>query len=203
MKDIVIPYQKNMSGELDTCLALIKKNVPHRNIYVIEAHDNRSRMQPSHINQILKLKWALDNLDLTEDFYLFNDDFFVLEKVNDIPYYHKGRLDSQPANRFGGGYAMAVRHTKDFLGSEALSYELHVPFLFNTERLSALIKLLEPNLSTRKCPLIRSTYGNLYSVGGEYMEDVKNINDYHGKTYLSTNEGSFKRGIGDYIRSKV
>lgn len=204
MRDVVIPYQKNQSGELDVCIALINKNVPHRNIHVVEAHDNARRQVPSHINQILKLRWAIENLDITDEFYLFNDDFFVLKPVTDIPYYHRGTLDEHLATRFGRGiYTKVLKATRGFLGGDALSYDVHVPFLFDKEKLYTLIQELEPKILDGTCPLIRSTYGNRFAVGGERIQDVKISSNFEGKTYLSTSEASFRRSVGKYIRSQV
>ena len=204
MNDIVIPYLRNNSGEIDTCIALIEKNVPHRNIYIVEDYEKLPFSQISHINQILKLKWAIENIDLTDEFYLFNDDFFVLEKVLSIPYYQRGTLRDQVAARRGAGvYRNALITTRDYLFDGALSYELHLPFLFDKKLLYKLILSLEPFIARGKCPLIRSVYGNEYMVGGELFEDVKNIKDFDDKTYLSTTESSFRRDIGDYIRSKI
>jgi len=204
MNDIVIPYIKNSSGELEACLALINKNFPHRNIHVVEQHDRSPYRYASHIDQIMKLKWAIDNLDLTDDFYLFNDDFFVLNPVPETQYAHRGTLDEHIASRHSrDSYTRAIIETRDRLGS-GLSYELHIPFLFNKEKLHNIIQELETSIEHRKCPLIRSYYGNTYDVGGECMDDVKNVKDFESKTYLSTTELSFKRQpIGEYIRSKI
>jgi len=204
MRDVVIPYKRNNSGELEACLKLIERNVPHRNVHVVEQYDKSRYSEVSHINQILKLEWAINNLALSDEFYLFNDDFFVMEPIMGTPYFHKGTLADHITNRRGGGtYIRALRTTQEYLGPLSLSYELHIPFLFDKEKLANLIEVLRPNIASGKCPLIRSAYGNIYKVGGERMEDVKNIRDYVGKTYLSTSEGSFRLGIGDYIRSKI
>jgi len=203
MKDIVIPYLKNNSGELETCIALIKKNFPHRNIYVVEEYQKTLHSSVSHINQILKLKWAIENLDLTDEFYLFNDDFFVLEQVKGTPYFHRGTLDEHIASRHPrGSYTRALITTRDVLGG-GMSYELHVPFMLDKRKLSLLIQSLSPNIHKGKCPLIRSCYGNAYEVGGEYMDDIKNPENLESATYLSTTEASFRRSVGDYIRSKL
>lgn len=205
MNDIVIPYLKNNSGELDACIALIKKNVPHRNIYVVEDFEKiGSFYSISHINQILKLKWAIENLDITDDFYLFNDDFFVLEPVKTIPYMHRGTLAAHIDRRRGNGsYTRALKSTQEWLGEDALSYEVHAPFMFNKSKLAIAIAALHRGIGSGKCPLIRSWYGNIMEVGGIRTLDFKNPDNYTDKTFLSTTEQSFRRGIGDYIRSKI
>ena len=200
MRDIVTPYLPNNSGELEVSIDLINKNVPHRYIHVID-----QTFHPiSHVDQMLKLKWAIENLDLTDEFYLFNDDFFVVEPVDHIHYLHRGSLKTQSDKRPNGYYGKALKDTLKYLDADSLSYELHLPFLFDKRKLIQLIYLIMPTIQMNHCPLIRSTYGNIYKVGGEQMDDVKNIDDFEGSTYLSTTELSFARKpIGDYIRSKL
>lgn len=204
MRDIVIPYIKNNSGELETCLKLIERNFPHRNVHVVERHDRSPYRFAPHIDQIMKYKWAIENLDLTDEFYMFNDDFFVMEPVEGTPYYHRGTLADHIASRpYSDWYTNSLKATRDFLGKDALSYELHVPFLVDRHLLYSLIELLQPE-SSKYCPLIRSAYGNLFDVGGEYLDDTKDVSNFAGKTYLSTTERSFmRRPIGEYIRSKL
>lgn len=204
MMDIVIPYQKNNSGELEACIKLIEKNVKHRNIHVVEKHDKSPYRFAPHIDQIMKMKWAIENLDLTEEFYLFNDDFFVLEPIEITPHFHKGTLDEHIASRpYSDWYTNSLKQTREHLGGDIYSYEMHTPFLFNKHKLHMLIKLLKPEIN-KDCPHIRTTYGNLFGVGGEFIEDVKDLKDFEGMTYLSTTERSFARQpIGEYIRSKL
>lgn len=208
MKDVIIPYRKNYSGELDACIALIKKNVPHRNIYVVEDYEQSTYSAVPHINTTLKLDWALKNLDITEEFYLFNDDFFVLEPVIEIPYMHRGTLENHIATRLGNDhYTRALKTTLEWLSpsfESPLSYETHVPFLFNKSLLKIAIASLHSGIESGKCPLIRSWYGNTTGVEGTEVADVKNVRHFANKTYLSTTENSFLRQpIGNYIRSKI
>lgn len=195
MNDIVIPYLKNNTGELEACVDLVKRNFPHRRVHVIDKRFDHK----SHVDQVLKLKWAIDNIRLTDEFYLFNDDFFIMKPVDGTPYFHKGLLKHHIESRkFDDTYTKTLRATLSTLGDEALSYELHVPFLFHKGRLKQLIDSID---TTKDVPLIRSFYGNTYRVGGEYMEDVKNPVDYKGATYLSTSNKTYRGEIGEYIRS--
>lgn len=203
MNDIVIPYLPVKSGELETCLTLAERNLPHNKNYVITEYEKIVGSDQSHVNQILKLKWAMENLELTDNFYLMNDDMFIMKKVENVPYHHKGTLQNHHVNTSWLSYKRAIKHTLDYLDEDALSYEMHIPMLFNKNKLYKLILEILPLINVNKCPLIRSTYANVYKVGGDYMEDVKNIKDFDGKTFLSTDERSFNKAIGEYIRSKV
>jgi hypothetical protein len=203
MNDIVIPYLRNNSGELDTCIELIQKNVPYRRIHVVEEFEYSSYSRVSHINQILKLKWAIENLDITDNFYLFNDDFFVMKPINKIPYFYRGTLSEQITARANGSYTNALKTTRGYLQGDELSYELHVPMLFNKQKLYELIVSLEKEIKFGRCPLVRSAYGNLHATNASQLDDVKNVENYEYKTFLSTTEKSFRGEIGKYIRSQV
>lgn len=203
MNDIVIPYLPVKSGELETCLILAERNFPHNKNYVVTDYEKVPGSDQSHANQILKLKWAIENLELTDDFYLMNDDMFILKPIKEVPYYFKGTVEGQYYRTSWLSYKRAIKNTLDYLDENALSYEMHIPMLFNKDKLYKLILEIVPLIKVNKCPLIRSTYGNVYKVGGDYMEDVKNIKDFEDKTFLSTDERSFNRAIGQYIRSQV
>lgn len=203
MNDILIPYLKNNSGELETCIKLIKKNFPHNNIHILTEFNKTRYSNFSHVNQILKLDYALKNINITKDFYLFNDDFFVMKPVESVPYYYKSTLYEHYVNTRWREYKEAIKNTIDIIGWQSLSYEVHMPMLMNKEKLEGIIAVIKPYLEIGKCPLVRSMYGNMYNVPGELADDVKNPVFYHGRTFLSTNEKSYRGELGNYIRSKV
>jgi hypothetical protein len=75
---------------------------------------------------------------------------------------------------------------------ESLDYELHVPMIFEKEKLSSVIG---------SQGLWRSLYGNIYKVGGQQFKDVKIYSKDHpmsgsfidmNSTYLSTEDQVFK-----------
>lgn len=196
-----MPYLPNTSGELEVCIDLIKKNLPHNKIHVVTEPINKNLSEKPHVNQIKKLKWAIENLDISEDFFWWNDDIFLCEPVKEIPYYHYGSLAGHHNKTKWLPQKKAMKTTLDMF-PDGLSYELHVPIKFNKNKTYRLLKELE-SLPPHKYPLIRSFYGNTYKVGGKYIDDVKNVKDYEGKTFLSTDEKSYIRDIGKYVRSRL
>jgi hypothetical protein len=146
------------------------------------------------------LRHVIANPNISEDFVLMNDDFFILRKLNSVSHYYGGLL----ANRYmrhqelagPNHYANLLRKTDTVLKQqgikEPLNYELHVPMQFNKAKLSETID---------KPFKIRSYYGNKYGIGGEEIEDVKIYSHVrfvdssaeldNGTPFISTDDGSF------------
>lgn len=144
--------------------------------------------------------------DVTENFWLFNDDFFILEKITELPYMYKGtlkeRIDDLRARRGNSSYCMNLEGARlelESLGYDSLDYALHVPMLINKT------KALE-TLNAFKSPMFRSLYGNYAKVGGIKTDDVKIYSiglPKNGQTLLSTSDMSFRNGqVGQYIRDR-
>jgi hypothetical protein len=139
---------------------------------------------------------------ISKDFVLMNDDFFTIKKVEDVEYFHCGKIVETLANYSDSGqnnygYQRLLDRTYRYLSvrgvKNPLDYELHIPMKMNKEKLSLVI-----NDKT----LHRSTYGNTYGVGGTQTYDVKVYakDKLKGKffdlvekdlTYISTHEISF------------
>jgi len=157
------------------------------------------------VSYTLNKIFADDNL--TENFWLFNDDFFIMKPVDEFPYAFGGTIEYRVNDLDfhhgpSGGYIRAQKGIKDYLvkhGYDTLNYALHIPMLINRE-LGA--KTLEEHPNQK---MFRSLYGNVNKVGGIRMDDVKiyNSGDEPDKDspLLSTKDSSFRYGlVGDYIR---
>ena len=181
-------------------------NLPHKRVWVFGGcptnivPDIRVRVAQSG-----KTKWdrvrnmfltACENKEVSDDFVLFNDDFFVMKPVTEIkPYYrctldkHISLLESKYLNR-SNEYTRLLRRCRDNLtkrGITPLSYELHIPFIFNKNKLLQMLNTFPEQHCTR------TMYGNLYGVGGERVNDVKVFSikpgfDYRTSTFLSTDD---------------
>lgn len=213
MMDIVIPYKLSKSQELEYAVKSCK-NLEHDRIIVVGDKPDlevtywkpsivRYAMLSPHHDVIAKLNYVLSK-DISDDFILMNDDFFVL-KTTDIKPKHRGTLDQHIAGRrFEDSYTKSLRKTNEYLKSvgikHPLSYELHTPMVFNKHKLKALYEQILPNIDKGGVLLTRSLYGNIYKVGGTEMKDVKNPDIFRGKIFLSTSDKSFEQEIGYYIR---
>ena len=144
--------------------------------------------------------------DVTDDFWMFNDDFFIMEQITELPYMYRGtlqeRIDDLRERRGNSSYCQNLEGAKnelESLGYDSLDYALHVPMLINKT------KALE-TLNTFKSPMFRSLYGNYAKVGGIEADDVKIYSaglPKQGQALLSTSDASFRYGqVGRLIRDR-
>jgi hypothetical protein len=131
-----------------------------------------------------------------------NDDFYIINKVDDVPYMHGGSLFKKISRykELTGNtrYVLMLKRTCANLsrrfGNDVLDYELHVPMVMEKEKLLKIIEVPD---------LWRSRYGNVFNVGGIEMDDVKIYSsgvfakkisevDIFKYDYLSSNDDSFE-----------
>lgn len=136
---------------------------------------------------------ACKNKELTDNFILFNDDFFIMQPTNYIEPLYRCSLEEHIKILEPGkpsAYSKLLRDAKQTLerwGQPTLSYELHTPFIFNRKK---LLKMLESFPDTHCC---RTMYGNLYNIDGRQSSDVKIFSsktelDYKNLQFLSTDD---------------
>lgn len=155
------------------------------------------------------------NDEITEDFWLFNDDFFILKPMpkNYQPQYN-GTLYERIVNIENRQGLMATAYTKELrkLATElkkaklgCLNYAVHKPMLINRKKMLEVLNRFPGQ------PMIRALYGNYYKIGGEDKHDMKvemldfgKMDMVAGKwNFLSTSDESFERGTaGRFIREK-
>jgi hypothetical protein len=164
-------------------------NLPHRRVYIAGYAPQwcanvfpiltDQKNKPDQENSNANLKAALQDPELSDDFVFMNDDFYVMEPVEDIPALHQGLLDARiTAYRAGGrmhqAYSLMVtRRALQQVPSapdELLSYELHMPMLMNKRRALLMFKLWRANLQGLRP---RTLYGNLYHISGKETQDAK------------------------------
>jgi hypothetical protein len=132
-----------------------------------------------------------------------NDDFYIINKVDSVPYMYAGTLNDKIEQRedifSGNTYTTLLRKTLGSLSRKkldfVLDYELHVPMIMEKRKLEKVLML---------SGLWRSVYGNIFNVGGIQVKDVKvydkkdkfHVNSYDinnlESSYLSSNDDSFE-----------
>ena len=134
----------------------------------LEQNDNK------YANAVNNLKAVCNTSDISDNFILMNDDFFIIKKIETIEQFYNGLL-SEKIDKFTKitGSSMYIKklittnNKLNKLGfTKPLDYELHVPMPMHK---AGLLYILN---EYPEC-LWRSMYGNLFNVGGSQMEDVK------------------------------
>ena len=156
-----------------------------------------------YANALKNLKSLCEHPEISNNFVLMNDDFFIIKKINNIDQFYNGLL-SDKINRFTQitGSSMYIKKlittNKKLIDlgiKNPIDYELHTPMPMNKPGLLDVIEKYP------EC-LWRSMFGNLYNVGGTQMDDVKiYVNKRHlarsneitdSSIYMSTEDTSLK-----------
>ncbi len=216
--DIVYILKEDIDTyELTYSLRSVDKNFPHNKVWFVcgqpkglypdgriaqkqEGPTKWSRVRSSLIHIIY-------NKDITDDFYLFNDDFFVMKPVNEFTNFVDGslarRIQELRDRGRNGLYVSNLEALKEELernGYDSMNYAVHLPILLNKA------KLLD-TLNSSNCPMYRALYGNMQKIPYVFHEDVKIYENFvepdKEADYLSTTEGSFRDGlVGRFIRER-
>lgn len=199
------------------------KNIPHdrvffagylpkwaQNVIHIPTVQDRSKYRNSTNNLIT----ACMDARVSDDFLLFNDDFFIMKPIDSMPVYNRGtnaEVTAEYKAKGSGGYINGMLQTEELLHklgiTEVINYELHVPMHINKQRFLDVIQIKDDISPDIRVLHKRTLYGNFWKVGGETIKDVK-IYDLQQQwdedaTFLSTLDGPFYRHpIGDFIRSR-
>ena len=186
--------------ELRYSLRSVDLNLPHKRVWIFGGcptnivPDVRVR-----IDQTGRTKWdkvrnmyslVCENKEITDNFIMFNDDFFVMKPTTKIVPLYRGPLSEHvqilESNR-PSEYSRLLKTVLNSFNGRPLSYELHVPFIFNKTKLTDIIKTF-PDI---RCT--RTVYGYVYDIGGERASDVKVFSakpkfDYKSTQFLSTDD---------------
>jgi hypothetical protein len=187
-------------------------NFPHRRVLVagfkpswvrgVSYHYRNQTGMPDQFNSNANLLLALADSELSDEFVLMDDDFYINRPTLTIPVMHQGSLDErirsyQSGNRFGQAYSLMRTRTLLFKWGivQPLSYELHMPMVMNKYRLMELFRRSPlPLFALRP----RTLYGNVYNLSGEVTTDAK---DQCDQTKRFCSSGDFERAVG-YLRRR-
>jgi hypothetical protein len=184
-------------------------NLPHRRVWLagyipkwvrdVGAIPTKQKPGAKWVNQQANLLAAVTHPEVSERFVLFNDDFFVMRPIDEVPVMHRGPfaglLDKYRQRR--SEYARRITATCDLLGEEALCYDvIHTPL--------PMVKL-QAKITVESMPdglLFRSVYGNDWQVGGIEHADVKAHQKMPDGPFVSTSDQAFNtKQVGKHIRA--
>ena len=216
--DIVFVLKQQLdTEELRYSLRSIEKNFPHRYVWFVGGQPKGFKPDRALPHQQAgALKWdmikssmlkVIEEPELTEEFFWFNDDFFIMKKVKGkfVNFADKSLTElieqQRKQNPWLNPYARTVYKAREelkSLGYGEVNFEVHMPMLFKKDEVGTAIQ---------KCssPQMRSVYGNVTGCKWIQHDDVK-VYDMEtvpeDPDYLSTNDKTFTNGkVGEYIRS--
>ena len=219
MIDIVIPYRTSKTDELKYTLRAIERHLEHGKIVIVgdipDWVQNALTIpteRSTHKHQLdceLNIRAALPYL--SDEFYLFNDDFILLKPLEDIPNYHEGDIDDvvkiKARSIVTSNVAKKLINTRAFLHSKGVeypvAYTLHIPVKYKRDNYQRCSDLILPTLK-RTDILPRTIYGNLYGDSSVIHKDVKiytKDQPLPNDDFVSTWENSWDGIAGDSIRA--
>lgn len=217
--DVVYILKEGIDGfELRYSLRSIEENMDHGAVWFIGGQprdlipDNRIAMRQKGDQKWERARSSLIEAcrckDISDKFWLFNDDFFVLEKMESTDALFNGTLRDHILHiehRHGDMptiYTRELRKCEQQLkdaGLPTFNYAIHVPMLIDKQ------KMLEALEAFPDCPMFRSIYGNYAELGGNDHRDVKvtSFGSAELKDFCSTDGYSFRFGmVGAEIRDR-
>ena len=184
-------------------------NLKHRNVYIYGGNlpwlDNikwiahtQTGVDKWHKSNSSFLE-ACRNPEISEDFILMNDDFFVMEPT-ELNYFYYGTLKER-GQRVDSLSKILLKQDSLLreLNKPTKNYALHMPMIFNKKKALELSEKFPDEL------IGRSLYANYYELGGESRPDCKiySFTKPAYNTFLSTTDTSFTYGeAGKLIRQK-
>lgn len=190
-----------IAGEKPEWLA----NVTYLELFQEPYTDN---YEVKHLNVGRNIMALCNQSELSDDFVLMNDDFFIMQQMDEIPTRHWGSLDDVIAYydvRYPSGniYLAAMKRTRSELQKRGMtdlkSYELHVPFKVNKQKFLDLMEEFHEIFWEGETCLSqwRTIYGNYYKIGGNFMDDVKVFKEAkNNNPNLAIGESEFLSGTG-------
>lgn len=220
MSDIVYFCRDGQNEELRYSLRSVERNFPHDRVIIyggkpdditpdiFEPIDQHEKTRWHNVRAMIEACCKNDNI--SEDFWLFNDDFFVMQKIDELRPQYNGTLWQHIKEievRVGlTNYTNQLRslcHTITAwqFENELLNYAVHMPMLINRK------KALETLAKFPDEPMFRALYGNHHHIGGENTPDCKFGTILEPKTmatrFLSTSDEAFiGADVGEYIRAR-
>lgn len=211
--DYVYVCRNGKNEELRYSIRSLEKHLPDVNVWVVGGKPDwyTGKFIPVDISssdKFVNVKnqyRAITNApEISENFVLMNDDFFVMEPVEEIRVFHGGLMkDKYESHRRQAGPGKYTEQLADTYNNlinlgyvDPLNYELHVPMPMTKDGLASVIDY--PGM-------VRSAYGNKYAIGGDYMDDVKVVSRGWSITsanglFLSTLDTTFQQVSNNLLR---
>lgn len=188
--DIVFPVRRDERNEELRYALRSLRFLPHGQVWVAGHKptwlSDRVRHVPTqqnsskYANSLRNLLTACRETELSEELVLWNDDFFLLHPIDRVPVLHRGTLahhvqayHSLRHSRYVRGLDETLRRLRAEGFEDPLSYELHTPMTMDKAGVIEAHGRLTHKHGRADALQIKSAYGNIAKVGGDWADDVK------------------------------
>lgn len=215
--DVVYILKPNIiPAELIYSLRSVEKYLDHRKVIFvcgkpdgIEPDEHYKHNQVGN-NKFERAKSSLidicKNDKITKQFWLFNDDFYLLKPVENSKPLHRGFIHDHVLSveqRYGRmtAYTRKLRECEGMLkakGFTTFDYTLHAPMLIDRAKMLKALQMFPQS------PMFRSIYGNYAMIGGSYTDDNKLIKGGtfdKGAAFFSTSDATFPEAV-DFLEDR-
>lgn len=219
MEDLDIVYfvkDSDENEELKYSLRSVEQHFPHHRVIFIggcpkglkpdKLIRTKQDKETKWENTNIAMRAACESKSISDDFILFNDDFFILNDITELPYYYDGTLEDRIHSLQGYSHSeykqklIGCRNMLVARGYTERNYAVHVPIIINKKQMLECMKRFPQGL------MWRSLYGNFINAGGENIEDPKVATTYQTLPvgdFVSSNDYSFQYGVaGRQIKNR-
>ena len=205
--DIVYICRNGENEELRYSIRSVVANLPHSNIWLVGGKPdwytgNFIPYQNKAASKFENIRLAhypiIDCAEISDNFILMNDDFFILQPMESLEVVHGGLLEDKVAEYASlspaSAYTRLLRNTHTELLRKGIrqpiDYDIHVPMPMDKKGLATVLK-------SRNLP--RSLYGNTVNLGGTKIKDVKT---YSPREALYSRNHNFKDSDLPFVSSQ-
>ena len=151
---------------------------------------------------------ACNTPDVSDPFLLWNDDFFAMRPVGEVPVYHRGSLEGllEYHSTLKTPWARGLRDTAGFLEKRglldgALSYDVHLPLVIHKEPMREALRLAKQIRAD--AVHVRTLYGAIADLGGVEHPDPKLMrrsDPFPRGAWLSSGDDTFRPAVEPVLR---
>lgn len=219
--DVVLPCRPGENRELRYALRSLERNFDYRHIWVVGAWPawlrldhprltavKRPTLTPKYRATRAHYRWACEHPDVSDPWVMWNDDFYLLHPLAELPPIHRGRCDvvTPMFKTWNSKWAVGLRETEKVLkkllpGRTLYNYDIHTPLLVHKRQMRRALTIAE-HMKT-DAPHVRTLYGNLAKLGGTALPDPKTYSPKilpPTQEWLSSHEQSFANAVEPHLR---